>query len=120
MKSGPLIVLVVEDEPLVRMYAVDVAESVGLAVIEAPNADKAMEVLDARSDVSFLFTDIDMPGSMNGLQLAKIVAERWPQVNIVVTSGHVRIGAQELPPRSRFIAKPYDEHELEEALGLGE
>ena len=101
-------VLVVEDEVLIRMSIADSLEEAGFTVYEAANADQAIRLLETHPDIRVLFTDIDMPGSMDGLLLAAAVRDRWPPVKIVITSGHVKIGAGELPPDDRFFSKPYD------------
>jgi len=100
-------VLIVEDEPLVRMLAVDVVEDAGFEVLEAGNSDEAVRILESRPDVRIVFTDIDMPGSMDGLKLAAAVRGRWPPIEIVVTSGHCDVSPNELPERSVFFPKPY-------------
>ncbi len=104
---GRAVVLVVEDEPLVRMLAADILEEEGFEVVEAATATAALAILEKRQDVTALFTDIDMPGGMNGLELAAVVNERWPHIALVVTSGVVRIGADRLPGDGVFIGKPY-------------
>jgi two-component system, response regulator PdtaR len=101
------IALVVEDEPLPRMLAVEAVEAAGFAAIEARDADEAVAVLESRSDISLLFTDIEMPGNMDGLKLAHAVLGRWPPMKILVVSGKVRLQPSELPSSSRFIGKPY-------------
>ena len=101
------VVLVVEDEALVRMDIVNQLEDEGFTVLEAGNADVAIEVLEAHPEVSILFTDIDMPGSMDGLKLSAAVRDRWPPVKIVVTSGHRTVEITDLPDGSVFHAKPY-------------
>jgi CheY-like chemotaxis protein len=101
------VVLIVEDETLVRTVAVDMIEEAGFEVIEAANADEAILVLEARNDITVVFTDIDMPGSMNGLKLAEAVRGRWPPIKIIATSGHYVIRDGELPQGGRFIPKPY-------------
>ncbi len=105
--KSPPVVLVVEDEPLLRMLAVEVVEAAGFVALEAGNADEAVALLEARSDISLLFTDIDMPGSMDGLKLAHAVRGRWPPIKILLVSGHVRLQPFELPSSSRFVGKPY-------------
>ena len=100
-------VLVVEDEPLVRMLAADILEEAGFDVVEASSAPAALSILERRTDVKALFTDIDMPGGMNGLELAGIVHSRWPDIAIIVTSGVYRPAADNLPSDGVFIGKPY-------------
>jgi CheY-like chemotaxis protein len=106
------VVLVVEDDELLRMFAVEMIEEAGFVVTEAPNADVAMRLLEGRGDIGVIFTDIEMPGSMNGLSLAHAVASRWPPIRIVATSGHIKIGEGDLPDGGRFIAKPYRQHQV--------
>ena len=101
-------VLVVDDEPILRMHAVDLIEEAGFLVVEAANADEAIEILAARADIRIVFTDIDMPGSMDGLKLAAAIRDRWPPVEIIITSGQVTPAAAALPARGRFFPKPYD------------
>jgi CheY-like chemotaxis protein len=101
------VVLIVEDEPMIRMMAVDVFEDEGFEVLEAPTAPAALALMEKRADVAALFTDIDMPGGMNGLELAAVVHRRWPQVALVVTSGVFRPAAGELPGGGVFLPKPY-------------
>jgi CheY-like chemotaxis protein len=103
----PLAVLIVEDEPLVRMSAVAMIEEAGCQTYEAANADEAIALLEKHADIRILFTDIDMPGSMDGLKLAHYVRGRWPPVKIIVTSGHVQVGRQDMPRDATFFAKPY-------------
>jgi CheY-like chemotaxis protein len=106
--SGRVAVLVVEDEPLIRMDIVDQLTGEGYVVFEAGNADEALAVLESNSEVRILFTDIDMPGSMDGIKLAAAVRNRWPPVKIVVTSGHRLVDIADLPDGSVFFTKPYD------------
>jgi CheY-like chemotaxis protein len=101
-------VLIVEDEPLVRLGAAKFIADEGFEVIEAANADEAIRILEARKDVRIVFTDIHMPGSMDGLKLARAVRNRWPPIKIIVTSGRDPVREQDLPEGSRFFAKPYD------------
>src|SRR5471032_1609668 len=103
----PPVVLVVEDEPLLRMLAVEVVEEAGFVAIEARDADEAVVLLESRSDITLLFTDINMPGSMDGLKLAHAVRGRWPPIKILLVSGQVRLQPSQLPSSSRFVRKPY-------------
>ena len=104
--KGP-VVLIVEDEFLLRMDAADIIAAAGFEVVEAENADRAIEILEARRDITVVFTDIQMPGSMDGLKLARAVRGRWPPIKIVATSGHINIGERDLPEGGRFLLKPY-------------
>ena len=105
--KSPPVVLVVEDEPLLRMMAVEVVEEAGFVALEAGNADEAVALLESRSDIALLFTDINMPGSMDGLKLAHAVRRRWPPIKILLVSGQVRLQPTQLPSSSRFVGKPY-------------
>jgi CheY-like chemotaxis protein len=109
--KGP-VVLIVEDEFLLRMDAADVIRSAGFEVVEAANADDAIEILEVRRDITLVFTDIQMPGSMDGLKLAQAVRGRWPPIKIVATSGLVDVGEKDLPEGGRFLAKPYRSEQL--------
>ncbi len=106
------VVLIVEDEPIIRMYAALLVEEAGYLAVEAATADEALAILEQRDDVRILFTDVEMPGSLNGLQLVEVVREKWPPIGLMVTSGHVRVDPQKLPERARFFRKPYSESEI--------
>jgi len=101
------VVLIVEDETLIRMNATAMIEADGFDVIEATCADEAISILEQRSDIRLIFTDIDMQGSMDGLKLAHFVKGRWPPIKIIATSGHAKVTESDLPEGSRFLAKPY-------------
>jgi two-component system, response regulator PdtaR len=102
-----MVILVVEDEPLVRLFLTDFLDEAGFKIFEAVNADEAMTILKARPDIQAILSDIEMPGSMNGLQLARTVHERWPGIGIVITSGRERPGPDDLSDKVAFLAKPY-------------
>jgi CheY-like chemotaxis protein len=110
------VVLVVEDDPLVRMMALDMLEEGGFAVTEADSADAAWTVLETDPTISAVFTDIEMPGSMNGLELAGRVAARWPHIRLVLTSGRAVVRVQDCPRSGRFVPKPYNSGQLLSAL----
>jgi CheY-like chemotaxis protein len=109
-------VLVAEDESLIRMRIVGDLEDAGFTVFEAANAVAAIRLLEANPEIGLLFTEVDIPGSMDGLKLAVAVRNRWPPVRILVTSGHMRIAADDLPPGSRFFIKPYEGRTIAMAL----
>ncbi len=113
--SGPL-VLVVEDEPLIRLNAVQMMEDAGYTAIEAHDAADAVQVLETRPDVRIVFTDIEMPGSMNGLRLAACIRDRWPPIEIILTSGAVIPAASAIPDGGVFVPKPYSQDQVEDAL----
>jgi len=102
----PAVVLIVEDEMLLRMRAVDMVEDAGFTSVEAVDADQAVAILESRSDIALLFTDIQMPGSMDGLKLAHAVHDRWPAIKIILVSGQVKPTDAERPANSRFFGKP--------------
>jgi CheY-like chemotaxis protein len=116
-------VLVVEDEMMLRMRAVDIVEDAGFTPIEAVNADDALTILESRSDIDLLFTDIQMPGTIDGLKLAHAVHARWPSIKIMLVSGQVTPTETEKPVNSRFYGKPLEVKrmiaELQEMLSEG-
>jgi CheY-like chemotaxis protein len=116
------VVLIVEDELLLRMDAVAMIAAAGFEVVDAANADEAIEILEARRDITVVFTDVQMPGSMDGLKLARAVRGRWPPIKIVATSGHIDVSATDLPEGGRFLPKPYSPIEvtgvLREVIGV--
>ena len=101
------VVLIVEDELLLRINAADMIAAAGFEVVEAANADDAIEILESRRDITVVFTDIQMPGSMDGLKLVHAVRGRWPPIKIVATSGLVDVGEKDLPEGGRFVSKHY-------------
>lgn len=103
----PITVLVVEDEALLRMDIADQLSDMGFVVLEAANAAFAIRILAENPDIQVMFTDVDMPGDMDGLRLAAAVRDRWPPIKIIVTSGHRRVGESDMPDHSRFFSKPY-------------
>ena len=105
-------VLIVEDEPIIRLNAVDVLECAGYNVVEAGNAAEAIEILANRTDIQVVFTDINMPGSMDGAALARAVRDRWPPVELILTSGHFNLTSGDLPHGSIFFTKPYKAADL--------
>lgn len=117
---SPRNVLIVEDMVL-RMRAVEIVEDAGFTPVEAVNADQALSILESRSDISLLFTDIQMPGSMDGLKLAHAVRDRWPSIKIILVSGQVKLSDAEKPANSRFFGKPLEVKqmiaELQEMVG---
>ena len=108
----PHVVLVVEDEMMLRMRVVDMVEDAGYVPVEAVDADEAMAILLSRSDIALMLTDVQMPGSMNGLQLAHAVHERWPPIRIILASGQLKLSRNEIPQDSRFFAKPLQSDEI--------
>ena len=116
IQSRNAVVLVVEDEFLIRADAVDMLRAAGFDVVEAESADEAILILECRFDITVVFTDIQMPGSMDGLKLAAAVRGRWPPIKIVATSGRSGISKDDLPSGSRFLRKPYNASQIVETL----
>lgn len=106
------VVLVVEDEEMLRFLATYGLEDKGYTVVEAATAVDALKVLETRPEVRILFTDIEMPGRLNGMDLARLVHEHWPHVLLIITSGGSRPDQNEIPDDGRFIAKPYSSDEV--------
>jgi CheY-like chemotaxis protein len=102
------VVLIVEDEALLRMHAAALIEAAGFDPVEASNADDAIAILEARRDIRIVFTDIEMPGSMDGLKLSRAIRDRWPPIEITLTSGKRHPPADDLPARGQFFPKPYN------------
>ena len=101
------VVLVVEDEALLLFSIADELRDLGFAVLEARNADEALARLEAHDEIAVVFTDIDMPGSMDGLALSALIDQRWPQMKVVVTSGKKLPASSAMPARALFLPKPY-------------
>lgn len=104
----PAIVLVVEDDPLQRMDMCDMVRDAGYLPVEARDARHAVAILERRQDIRVVFTDIDMPGAMDGMRLAAIVRHRWPPVEIIVTTAGRAPALDTLPARAVFLPKPLD------------
>ena len=109
-------VLVVEDEALLRMNAVDMVADAGFEAVEAADATEAVTILETRPDIRIVFTDIDMPRGLDGMKLAALIRSRWPPIEIILASGYVDAPDVELPARGLFFAKPYDEREVIAAM----
>lgn len=118
MQGNAAVVLVVEDEFLIRLDTLDRLEAAGFATIEAANADEAIHILESRDDIRIVVTDIDMPGSMDGLMLAHAVREKWPPVKLVLVSGKRTLGRDELPEGALYYAKPYNIDEVTDGIRM--
>ena len=105
-----------EDEFLSRLHAVNLVEDAGYKAIEASNSEEAIAILEARKDIRIVFTDVDMPGTMDGLKLAHAIRTRWPPVELIVTSGHFNLSDADMPERGRFISKPYRDQDIVSAI----
>ena len=101
------LILIVEDDPLIRWSGAETLEDAGFEVLEVANADDALTLLETHHSVNVLFTDVDMPGKLDGLDLARIAAHRWPYIHIIVASGRKEPQAPQMPDNGRFVAKPY-------------
>jgi CheY-like chemotaxis protein len=110
------VVLVVEDEPVVRMMAADMIEDAGFDVIEAANAAEAVAILEARSDIRIIFSDIEMPPGIDGIKLAALVRHRWPPIEIILVSGRMLERDVQLPARAQFFKKPFQTAEIIAAM----
>jgi CheY-like chemotaxis protein len=108
--------LIVDDEFLLRAHAVEFMEDAGFRVYEAGNADEAIALLELHDDIRAVFTDIQMPGSMDGLKLAHYIRGRWPPVKLILTSGHARPLAENMPAGCGFFGKPYKLEMVESML----
>lgn len=100
-------ILVVEDEPLIRITTASALSDAGLTVLDCANADQAITILEQRSDICLVFTDVDMPGSMDGIKLCNYIRDRWPPIALIVTSGKHMSSQPTLPANTPFFAKPY-------------
>ena len=116
MPNRKPVILVVEDNPIVRMSAMHFVADAGFEALEARNADEAIGILEARADIHLVFTDVEMPGAIDGLKLAHYIRDRWPPVRLIVASGKVILEDSHLPLGARFFPKPYDEGTLVAAM----
>lgn len=110
------IALVVDDEPLILMDTADMISDEGYAVVEAKTADEAYKFLDSHSSLQLLFTDVQMPGNLDGFDLARLVADRWPHICIVIASGAAVPKAGDVPANATFISKPLSAQLVHEVL----
>lgn len=118
MKNGKPVVLIVEDSPMIRMSAVDLVLSAGYDALEAGDADEAIRILESRDDIDLVFTDVQMPGTMDGIKLSHYIRDRWPPVKLIVASGAAIVEESVLPAGSRFFSKPYEDLTITEAMAL--
>ena len=116
MFNGKAVILVVEDSALIRMGAVDLVRSAGYEALEASNADEAIRILESRADIDLVFTDVEMPGTMDGIKLSHYIRSRWPPVKLIVASGRAILKESSLPEGSRFFSKPYSDHAIADAM----
>jgi CheY-like chemotaxis protein len=116
MSHHTTVVLVVEDNALIRAGVLDSVAAAGFETLEAANADEAIRILEARPDIHLVFTDVGMPGTMDGIRLAHYIRDRWPAVKLIVTSGKITVDESHLPAGARFFSKPYDDSAIVEAM----
>ena len=116
MKNGRQVVLIVEDDHLIRMSVVDLVLSAGYEALEAGDADEAIHILELRDNIDLVFTDVQMPGTMDGIKLAHYIRDRWPPVKLIVASGAAILEESMLPDGSLFFPKPYKELAITEAM----
>jgi CheY-like chemotaxis protein len=116
LRNGKAVVLVVEDSPLIRMGAVELVLSAGYEALEAGDADEAIRILESREDIDLVFTDVQMPGTMDGVKLSHYIRDRWPPVKLIVASGAAVLAESHLPGGSRFFSKPYDDNMITETM----
>lgn len=116
MFNGKAVVLVVEDSVIIRMGAVDLVQSAGYEALEASNADEAIRILESRADIDLVFTDVQMPGTMDGIKLSHYIHNRWPPVKLIVASGKAILEESNLPEGSRFFSKPYSNHAIADEM----
>ena len=116
MSLSDAVVLVVEDNPLILMSALDLVTSAGFKGVGAASADEAIAILEARADIRLVFTDVEMPGTIDGVKLAHYIRERWPPIHLIVASGRAILEESQLPAGSRFFSKPYDDNTIVEEM----
>lgn len=116
MKNGKAVVLVVEDSAMIRISAIELVQSAGYEALEAADADEAIRALESRDDIDLVFTDVQMPGTMDGIRLSHYIRDRWPPVKLIVASGNAIVEESNLPHGSRFFSKPYDDGSIVDAM----
>lgn len=112
MSLSSAVVLVVEDNPLILTIALELVTTAGFEGVGAASADEAIAILEARADVRLVFTDVEMPGTIDGVKLAHYIRNRWPPIHLIVVSGRVIQEESQLPTGSRFFSKPYDAYAI--------
>lgn len=110
------VVLIVEDEALIRMDVADFLTDAGMTTVEASTADEALKVLSERPEVDVVFTDVHMPGTMDGIELANTIRRTYPEIGVIIASGLARLSASSLPLNMRFFSKPYDLNEIVDSI----
>jgi CheY-like chemotaxis protein len=118
MFNGKAVILVVEDTAIIRMSAVDLVQSAGYEALEASNADEAIRILESRTDIDLVFTDVQMPGTMDGIKLSHYIRNRWPPIKLIVASGKTILDESSLPEGSRYFSRPYSDHTIADAMAV--
>lgn len=116
MPDPKAVILVVEDQAIIRMGAVALVVDAGYEALEAENADEAIRNLESRTDIRLVFTDVDMPGTMDGIKLTHFIRKRWPLVKLLVASGMMILAESAFPDGAKFLPKPYSEHTIVAAI----
>lgn len=106
----------VEDNTIIRMGAIDLVLSAGYEALEARDADEAIRIMESRDDIDLVFTDVQMPGTMDGIKLSHYISSGWPPVKLIVASGNAILEESSLPGGSMFFAKPYSDHTITDAM----
>jgi CheY-like chemotaxis protein len=110
--SSQIVILVVDDNGVLRMHAAELLKEAGYEVLEAADTEAAVGFLEARSDIKLLFTDVQLPAGRDGLSLAQQVTRQWPDVLLLITSGGPKIADESIPHDARFLTKPYSNREV--------
>lgn len=110
------IILVVEDEPLLRLAGIDLVEAAGYEAVAASDATEAVAILESRDDIRIVFTDVDMPRGVDGMRLAAIIRDRWPPIKVIVVSGHTDDPGDVIPAETVFFSKPYREEQIVDTI----
>lgn len=116
MTLSDAVVLVVEDNPLILMGALDLVRTAGFEGVGAASADEAIRILEARADIRLVFTDVEMPGTIDGVKLAHYIRDRWPPIHLILASGKAILEESRLPAGSKFFSKPYDDNTIVEEM----
>lgn len=116
MPKAKAIILVVEDDAIIRMGALDLIERAGFGALQASSADEAIKILEARRDIHLVFTDVEMPGTMDGIRLSHYIRDRWPPIKLIVASGRTIVEQSSLPEGAHFFGKPYNETDLVQSI----
>jgi CheY-like chemotaxis protein len=111
MNNSP-VVLVVEDDGLLQLAALELVEAAGLVGLSAANSDEAISILEDRQDIHIVLTDVEMPGSMDGVKLSHFIRNRWPPIHLIIVSGRAMLSESQIPPGTKFFSKPYDDEAI--------